>query len=869
MAISKIVQNSLDTTSISLGPKIQSVQVANSTYVVKDDTAVNVAGGYIVVTGQGFQSNCQVLISDGTTSNLACSVSFVSSTTVRAQVPAKSAGTYTVYLINGDGDTAIRINALQYSAEPTWVTTSPLASQQEDSNVSIQLSATGASSYVLQTGSTLPTGLTLSSNGLISGAVNTNVSVETTFNFTVEAIDAENQETPKAFSVTILISDPYFNQTILLLDGDGTSGANNNVFRDSSNNNFTLTRNGNVTQGSLSPYGSNWSNYFNGSTSKLSVPNNAVFTLSANFTIECWFYQTGAFANRLLISKWPTEYYIFTQANGVIGFAWGPYSASGLFGGALLISGSSAFALNTWNHVAVVRNSNTFTLYVNGVSVSSASSSGGGTDGGQPVFIGDYGDGGYSFHGFISNARIVKGTAVYTSNFTPSATPLTAISGTSLLTCADNRFIDDSTNNFTITPTSTSVERFSPFAPTSTYSPTTDGGSAYFDGTGDSVIAGNSSNLTVADGDFTIELWFYPSDTTTAYRVLTASENYPVTAGGWSLYQYGTSIEFWKSTGTKVVEGLSVVKGGSWHHVVLSRQSGTLRLFVNGVLVGSTSDSTSYTGQQFWIGDNNYEGYDTLFFNGYMSNVRFTKGTAVYTSAFTPPTSPVTAITNTQLLANFTNAGIFDDTARNVIETSGNVSVNTSVFKFGTGSIRFNTPIGPKLRLPSTPLLNFGTENFTMECWYYPITKPDIAPCILTNDEVSGYPSNYWALHDRHGQDNGSGTKFSFWCGNAVSGNAPVLNSSTVVSNNNWYHLAVTRTSNTLRLFVNGVMEAANTNVTASLDGLANKPFVLGRSGYGDSGLNGLVEDVRITKGISRYSSNTSFTPPTSTFPTR
>lgn len=197
MAISQIVQNSLANT-ISLGAKISSIQIANSTYVVKDDTAVNVGGGYIVITGQGFQSNCSVLI--GT--NTACSVTFVSSTEIRAQVPAAAAGSYPVYIVNGDGGTAIRVNALTYSGEPSWVTTSPLTSQLVDTSFSIQLSATGATIYQLQAGSTLPSGVTLASNGVLSGTV-TGIGNDTTYNFTVEAIDAENQESPKALAITI------------------------------------------------------------------------------------------------------------------------------------------------------------------------------------------------------------------------------------------------------------------------------------------------------------------------------------------------------------------------------------------------------------------------------------------------------------------------------------------------------------------------------------------------------------------------------------------------------------------------------------------------------------------------------------------
>ena len=67
--------------------------------------------------------------------------------------------------------------------------------------------------------------------------------------------------------------DPQFNYVTMLLHGDGTNGAQNNTFIDSSTNNFTITRNGNTTQGTFTPYGSNWSNYFNASASRLEVVN--------------------------------------------------------------------------------------------------------------------------------------------------------------------------------------------------------------------------------------------------------------------------------------------------------------------------------------------------------------------------------------------------------------------------------------------------------------------------------------------------------------------------------------------------------------------------------------------------------------------
>ena len=65
------------------------------------------------------------------------------------------------------------------------------------------------------------------------------------------------------------IKDPYDNFNTLLLQADGiANGSQNNTFLDSSTNNFTITRNGNTTQGSFTPFSSQpgaWGNYFGGS----------------------------------------------------------------------------------------------------------------------------------------------------------------------------------------------------------------------------------------------------------------------------------------------------------------------------------------------------------------------------------------------------------------------------------------------------------------------------------------------------------------------------------------------------------------------------------------------------------------------------
>ena len=190
------------TDATSAIPKITSIVVTDSSYNNLDDTAVALTGGYIKIIGTGFTTGSQVLIN--TTS--ASSVSFVSSTELRAQLPATTAGTYVVYVVAADGSVAIRVNGITFSATPTWTTASTLPESLANAAISIQFAATSNSAvtYAVASGSTLPTGLSLSSGGLLSGTI-TGVTVATTYNFTINAVDQELQDSPRAFSISISV----------------------------------------------------------------------------------------------------------------------------------------------------------------------------------------------------------------------------------------------------------------------------------------------------------------------------------------------------------------------------------------------------------------------------------------------------------------------------------------------------------------------------------------------------------------------------------------------------------------------------------------------------------------------------------------
>jgi hypothetical protein len=193
--------------SVSATPRIANVRVTDSNYNYLDDTAANNgANGFVEINGANFDSGATVIVGTSTAS----SVSFVNSTRLRVALPSLTSGTYPVYVINSDGSTATRINGLNISGFPTWNTASgSLGNFPEGTRPNILLNATSDTSvtYALVSGSSLPTNLSLNSNGLITGNL-TSQSSNTTYNFSISATDAELQNTNRSFSLTALYDPP-------------------------------------------------------------------------------------------------------------------------------------------------------------------------------------------------------------------------------------------------------------------------------------------------------------------------------------------------------------------------------------------------------------------------------------------------------------------------------------------------------------------------------------------------------------------------------------------------------------------------------------------------------------------------------------
>ena len=186
--------------------------------------------------------------------------------------------------------------------------------------------------------------------------------------------------------------------------------------------------------------------YFSGSQS-LSVASNAVFGYgTGDFTMEGYFYLNDLNQRSLM-------------SNLTTGSSTAPHiyynSTSGLTyytSGSVVMTGTP-LKINQWYHIAVSRNSGTTRMFVNGFQVGTYTDSNN-YGSSNPFIVGDYGSpvsGASQFYGYCSNVRVIKGTGLYSSNFIPSTSALTAVSGTSILTLQNSSIIDNSGNSLSIT----------------------------------------------------------------------------------------------------------------------------------------------------------------------------------------------------------------------------------------------------------------------------------------------------------------------------------------------------------------------------------------------------------------------------------
>ena len=699
------------------------------------------------------------------------------------------------------------------------------------------------------------------------------------FTITFTASDGVNTATSASqFSLSFAFTDTNFASVVALYDGTGVTG-DNDSFVDTGPNSYTsnITKTGDTVQVSFSPYyfpNGYKSVYFDGADDDIRYTSSGVIPEPMAWLDG----STDSGTYELFVKldgNQPTPSQVYTAASfGCVG---GTYINFGITnahklryyyyaGGANYSDSTTTLSPNTWNHIALVRDGTTIYFYINGSrdATSITSYSGitwGAASGGESFFIGrGYGvaDTDALFKGHISNLRSSDIARYSGTTYTVPTSPFTSDGNTLLLTCQSNQKKDNSSNSYTLTFNSVpQVKNYYPddfTAMQTEYIPATQGGSVYFDNSGDYLQITSAAPIQITNSDdFTIEFWCYllssgPNFITGNYTNGGSYNGFAITVGRSG--QPAGRLEMW--TGTSWINIHNTIHTHEWNHIAVSNDSGTLKFWVNGVAANTTATATcpatiSNTTVSLGIGENGAPVGQPTF--GYVSDYRFVKGTAVYTSAFTPPTSKLSAISNTSLLMNFANYALQDRTGKEYHPTfSGNATLTDANYlhlryaSFYDGSGDYHTVATNTYRAIGT------NTDFTLEAWVKVNAFTNYGHFVTTYANVANDTDYFFRL-------NASTQKWQFQAG---SQNVTTTVSSTDLTQHTWHHLAVTRSSGNIYLWQDGVQVGG---ATADTQNFNDNAVTIGRAVNGYD-FNGYITDVRLVVGTAVYTSG--FTPPTS-----
>jgi hypothetical protein len=659
--------------------------------------------------------------------------------------------------------------------------------------------------------------------------------------------------------------DPYFNQVVLSLHMNGANGGTS--FPDSSNSSHAITAVGNAQTSTAQAKFNGSSGLFDGVGDFLTMPHSDDFNFgTGDWTIE-FFLRFNS------LSSYQTIYeHGYISAGGLLvqtNLNTGKFVVY-TSGVSRAVETSTAPSVGVWYYYAIVQSGGVITIYRDGVYAGSGSNSVDLTITAAAAVGARASDSLYGINGNVAEFRITKGGARYTSNFTPPTEAFPDFLDESvdphfarvvwLLHCETSAFIDSSpagrTPTFNNSPSASTPAKF---------------GSAAYQANSSSIISAASSDFTFGTGDFTVEMWIrFPSGVFTGsaatygrtlFDCRPGAINGPYMAGGIS-----TSRIFQISLGTSgagivTLFSSSALAVDTWYHVAVTRSGTSAKLFIDGVTHDAKTSSLNILNDRFVLAYNQF--LAGIGWIGGIDELRITKGVARYTSNFTPLTEAFPDFLDESVDPYFNQVVLllhcdgtdgsttFTDSSNSAktVTESGTAQVDTAFQKFGTASLLLEASTANYLSIAGHADFALNAD-FTIEFFYRPAATAHTQAMIDIGGGLSG-------ISIRANQAGGveqlfiafKGAQYNLYCTWTVGA---------------WHHVAVVRSGSTIRGYVNGTQVGSNLTNSGTFTSATPAVRIGGvLEGAAFAQLRNL-DDIRITKGFARYTSN--FTPPTRAF---
>ena len=630
----------------------------------------------------------------------------------------------------------------------------------------------------------------------------------------------------------VIVPDVY-DKLFLRCNGTGTT------FSDSSTASpKTITANGNATQ--LPIKFNKSAGFFNGTSDYVVVPD------SADWDFGTGDYNCEAFVN---FSKIQDMFIFDTNTSG-----FSLYYTTGALKLAqvqtLRISYTWTPTLNTWYHIRVRRVSGTTTMYLDGNVVGTPYAGSDNIQAGTTGFaIGTYiASPQQMFPGWMKEIRIIKGAS---TTVTVPTTQYTQASeaNTVLLMHFD-------------TPAT------SPLAP-----------AIAFDGTGDYLSLASSTDFNFGNGNFTLEAWIYPT-AISGYNTFISRNG----ATDFMFYTHDGTLALQINGDLGAETGGVVLAVNKWQHVAAVRSglgADQVKLYLNGREVASGSRNYNITSSSVLNIGQSTAG--TYLFTGSMREIRISDS-ARYLNPFTPSQSGFTVDANTKLYIkgnenNGVTTFVDSETSPKTVTTAGDTKIKytedyrSCIFKDETG--KFPYPVGSAkvdffaigsgvgyfdgtnsyLSVPDSEDWNFGTGDVTIEQY---IRLKTITGYITPYDQpING--NNFVRCRINDGTSSDGKLRFYAYSGGSPVG-AIITNGASGILANTWYHLAYVRSGASGYIMLNGtVLPTTVSTAFGTFPDLASQ-INIGYNSTDNNYTNGLIDNIRISKGVARYTA--SFNPP-------